>query len=72
MSNFSSYIGYKTKNSPQKWFLTVLNHLPLNKLPLVIKDGVSEYLIFLHHQKYKDSYFAYIINYGPKETETHW
>ena len=34
MSNFSSYMGYKTKNSPQKWFLTVLNHLPVNKLPL--------------------------------------
>ena len=33
MSNFSSYMGYKTKNSPQKWFLTVLNHLPVNKLP---------------------------------------
>ena len=36
MSNFSSYIGYKTKNWPQKWFLTVLNHLPVNKLPLSI------------------------------------
>ena len=47
------------------------NYVRVPKIVLVIKDGVSEYLIFLHHQKYKDSYFAYIINYGPKETETH-
>ena len=43
MSNFSSYIGYKTKNSPQKWFLTVLNHLPVNKLPFEMTK--SSYII---------------------------
>ena len=47
MSNFSSYMGYKTKNSPQKWFLTVLNHLPVNKLPLWEKNNFSHRFLFL-------------------------